>query len=191
MWWPFPREWPFTAVLFISGDYLSFQGDSKKDRLEAMVTSPWQTRTSHSPLHCFKFRYLLYGSAAHHLEIFHKYSGKEESRIWTASQDDTDVWRYGQVPVGAFDEFQVDRSKRKRKQFLGNGNWQIDPSVTCLGTAWARLPVNQDDLTDWCLRPKDNSFLLKVNSDNFVKHSLGRHPRSSPSRSIMACAVAM
>ena len=111
---------------FISGDYLSFQGDSKKERPVAMVTSSLQPRMSRSLLHCFKFRYLVYGPEAHHLEIFHKYRGEDrESRIWTASPDDTDVWRYGQVPVGALGEFQVNRSKRDREQYFINIHWQI------------------------------------------------------------------
>ena len=104
------------TTYYISGDYLSFQGDSQKERTVAKVTSPWQPRTSNSPLHCFKFRYLVYGPEAHHLEVFLRYRGNDrESRIWTASQDDTDVWRYGQVPVGALGEFQVRRSQRNSK----------------------------------------------------------------------------
>ena len=103
-------------MLFISGHYLAFQGAFQRELPIAVVSSSWQPRMSNSPLHCFKFRYLVYGPEAHHLEIFHKYRGEEESRIWTASQDDTDVWRYGQVPVGALDEFQVIRSQREGRK---------------------------------------------------------------------------
>ena len=159
---------------YISGDYLSFQGDSQKERPVAMVTSPWQPRTSNSPLHCFKFRYLVYGREAHHLEVFLKYRGKEESRIWTASQDDVDVWKYGQVPVGALHEFQVNKSQRKikhsfserflsktflskhflrkkflSKQFLSNGRFRksatSNRNVVRLDMAWGRRPANQND----------------------------------------------
>ena len=144
---------------FISGDYLSFQGDSHKERPVAMVTSSWRPRTYNSPLHCLKFRYLVYGPEAHHLEIFHKYRGEDrESRIWTASPDDTDVWRYGQVPVGALGEFQVNRSKLDREQSFSNGHCQIlktqhdVKSKRRMPRCGAGYTGNQDVWADWCLR---------------------------------------
>ena len=124
-----------------------------------MVTSSWQTRMSKSLLHCFKFRYLVYGPDAHRLEIFHKYRGENrESRIWTASHDDTDVWRYGQVPVGALGEFQVNRSKLDREQSFINGHWQIPKTQHDVkskrGTPRydAGYTGYQDDLAELCLR---------------------------------------
>ena len=110
-----------------------------------MVTSSWRPRTYNSPLHCLKFRYLVYGPDAHHLDIFHKYRGEDrESWIWTASQDDTDIWRYGQVPVGALGEFQVNRSKRDREQSFSNGHWHILKTTrrqieTWYASLWRRI----------------------------------------------------
>ena len=132
-----------------------------------MVTSSWQTRMSKSLLHCFKFRYLVYGPDAHRLEIFHKYRGEDrESRIWTASHDDTDVWRYGQVPVGALGEFQVNRSKLYREQSFINGHWHIPKTQHDVqskrGTPRyaAGYTGYQDDLAEWSLR-RENLFLSR------------------------------
>ena len=170
---------------YISGDYLSFQGDSQKPRAVAMVTSPWQPKTANSPLHCFKFRYLVYGPEAHHLEVFIKYRGEDsESRIWAASQDGTDVWGYGQVPVGALCEFQVNRSQRKskqfdRKQFLSNG--RLRNSATSNGNVCAPIWPGHDfrsiKMTCWLMfmagkvhfqRLKYNAYPLKVSNDIWV-----------------------
>ena len=156
-----------TMSSYISADFLSFRGNSQKERSVAMVTSPWQPRMSKSLLHCFKFRYLVYGPEAHHLEIFHKYRGEDrESRIWTASQDDTDIWRHGQVPVRALGEFQVNRSKLDREQSFSNGHWQIPKTQHDVkskrGTPRydAGYTGYWDDLAEWCLR-REKLFLCR------------------------------